>query len=188
MVSFDVVSFFTNMPVDDALRSISTLLSNNDTMEERTTFTAGDICYLTELCLRATYFQFGDQFFEQVDGAAMGSPLSPIVANLYIETFEKEALASPVTTPRLWLRYVDDTFVIWTHGGDKLEELHHHLNQRHPQMKFTREIEDNRISFLDVLSREKEWNLRNCCIYTVPPGHIGEDSESMQEDWSASCL
>ena len=114
MVSFDVVSLFTNMPVDDALRSISTLLSNDDTLEERTTFRAGGICHLTELCLRATYFQFGDQFFEQVDGAAMGSLLSPIVANLYMETFERETLASAVTAPRLWLRYVDDTFVIWS--------------------------------------------------------------------------
>ena len=163
MVSFDVVSLFTNMPVDDALRSISTLLSNDDTLEERTTFRAGGICHLTELCLRATYFQFGDQFFEQVDGAAMGSLLSPIVANLYMETFERETLASTVTAPRLWLRYVDDTFVIWSHRLDKREEFHHHLNQRHPQMKFTREMEkDNRISFLDVLySREKEWNLNH---------------------------
>ena len=37
--------------------------------------------------------------------------VSPIVANLYVEHFERKALSS-ATTPRLWMRYVDDKFVI----------------------------------------------------------------------------
>ena len=56
MVSFDVVSLFTRVPVDDALRSISILLSEDNTLYERTTIDADDICSLTELCLRTTYF------------------------------------------------------------------------------------------------------------------------------------
>ena len=101
----------------------------------------------------------------------MGSLLSPIVANLYMETFERETLASTVTAPRLWLRYVDDTFVIWSHRGDKREEFHHHLNQRHPQMKFTREMEkDNRISFLDVLYSyvERKSGTLTTAVYRKP--------------------
>ena len=95
MVSFDVVSLFTRVPVDDALQSISILLFKDNTLYECTTIDADNICSLTELCLRATYFQFVDQFFDQIDGAVMGSPLSPIVANLYMETFQKTALAAP---------------------------------------------------------------------------------------------
>ena len=45
-------------------------------------------------------------------GAAKGSPVSPIVANLYMEAFEHGSLTSAVNPPRLWERYVDDTFVI----------------------------------------------------------------------------
>ena len=82
MISFDVVSLFTKVPVDDALQAIYTLLTQDDILEERTTIPVPDICALTELCLRSTYFVFGDTFFDQVEGAAMGSPLSPIVANL----------------------------------------------------------------------------------------------------------
>ena len=70
MVSFDV-SLFTKVPLDDALQSISTLLHNDKKLEERS-IPADSICQLTKLCLRTTYFQFEDQFFEQVDGAAMG--------------------------------------------------------------------------------------------------------------------
>ena len=78
----------------------------------------------------------------------MGSQGSPIVANLYMEMFERKAITSAIVSPRLGLRYVDDTFAIWPHSVDQLEEFHLHLNRQHP---FTREMEaDNHISFLNV--------------------------------------
>ena len=81
----------------------------------------------------------------------MGSPLSPIVVNLYMETFEKIALTTALAAPRLWARYTDDMFVIWPHGQDKLEAFHQHLNTQHPQIEVTMEREeDNKIRFLDV--------------------------------------
>lgn len=82
MVSFDVVNLFTKLPITEALEAISTLLSQDDSLEDRTAIPPEDICTLTELCLRSTYFQFHDRFFDQTDGAAMGLPLSPVVANL----------------------------------------------------------------------------------------------------------
>ena len=87
----------------------------------------------------------------------MGSPLSTIIANLYMESFERKALASTPLTPTLWLRYVDDTFTLWPHGQEQLEEFHNHLNKQHPQIQFTREKEsNNHISFLDVLVTKKD--------------------------------
>ena len=49
-----------------------------------------------------SYFQW-DEFCEQTDGVAMGSPLSPVIANFYVEHFEKQALASAPFTPTVWL-------------------------------------------------------------------------------------
>ena len=54
----------------------------------------GDIILLLEFCLKKTYFSFQGQFNEQVEGAAMGSPVSPIVANLYMEYLEQKALST----------------------------------------------------------------------------------------------
>ena len=85
LFGFDVVSLFTRVPLDEALQVIANQVQNDPTLEERTSIPAEDILTLTELCLRSTYFQLEEQFYEQVEGAAMGSPLSPITANLYME-------------------------------------------------------------------------------------------------------
>ena len=87
----------------------------------------------------------------------MGSPLSPIVANLFMEKFEREALDSYPLKPSRWKRYVDDTNVVWPHGEDELRKFLTHLNSISPNIKFTMELEENRsIPFLDVLLTRKE--------------------------------
>ena len=85
MGSFNVVSFFTRVPVSEALHVIEDLLMDDDTLKTRTTKLPTDITSLTRLCIATTYFQFGSVFYEQVKGAAMGSPLSPVVANIYMQ-------------------------------------------------------------------------------------------------------
>ena len=88
MVSFDVVSLSTRAPVNDAIQVILFLLREDETLSDRTNIPLDEICQLMELCLRSTYFQFKDRYFELVEVAAMGSTLSPVIANLYMESFE----------------------------------------------------------------------------------------------------
>ena len=72
-----------------------------------------DIILLLEFCLQNTYFCFQGQYYEQVEGVAMGSLVSPKVAYLYMEYFEWKALGTAThPTPKIWLRYVDDTWVV----------------------------------------------------------------------------
>ena len=54
---------------------------------------------LLELCLKNTYFLFQGKYYEQVQGTAMGSPISPLIANLFIVEFEVKALSSAPHTP-----------------------------------------------------------------------------------------
>ena len=158
MISFDVVSLFTNVPVAGALDTISALLENDDSFEDHTTIPAADICNLAELCLRSTYFQFQDRFFEQVEGTAMGSPLSPVIANLFMEALESKALELSPLRPKMWIRYVDDTFVLWPHSEEELDNFHDLLNSITPSIQFTCEKEkDKTLPFLDVsLKREDD--------------------------------
>ena len=77
----------------------------------------------------------------------MGNPLSPVVANIYMEHFEELALESGESKPATWLRYVDDTFVIWNKGRDKLLDFLEHLNSIRPSIQFTMELEEDRKLF-----------------------------------------
>ena len=70
----------------------------------------------------------------------MGSPLSPVIANLFMEDFENTALATADFQPKLWKRYVDDTFV-WPQGTDQLQIFLHHINHLHENIEFTIEKE-----------------------------------------------
>jgi len=86
-----------------------------------------------------------------VDGVAMGSPLSPVIANFYMEDFEMKAIEKATYKPASWYRYVDDNFLIWPHGNEKLTDFLNHLNGIHNNIQFTMEIEDEvHLRFLDI--------------------------------------
>ncbi|XP_041820389.1 uncharacterized protein LOC121626093 [Chelmon rostratus] len=98
MVSFDVTSLFTCIPTQDAVETARQQLLQDNTVQNRTTLNPEQICHLVELCLKTTYFQFRERFYRQKHGCAMGSPVSPIVANLYMENMERTALNGTSST------------------------------------------------------------------------------------------
>ena len=110
--SYDVTALFTSVPIDPALNIIKDLLEHNETLCNRTVLLVQNIIELLGFCLHNTYFFFQNKFYEQVEGVAMGSQVSPVVANLYMEHFEREALRSASQPPRFWYRFVDDTWLI----------------------------------------------------------------------------
>ena len=149
--SYDVSALFTLVPVDPALNIIKDLLEKDHTLKKRAVVAVSDILLLLELCLKNTYFSFQDQFYEQVEDAVMGSPVSPIVANPYMEYLEQEALSTAPHPSRFWCRFVDDTFAV--HKEVNKQGFLQHINIIDPAIKFT--VEDNKkdgsISFLDTI-------------------------------------
>ncbi|XP_046397683.1 uncharacterized protein LOC124164403 [Ischnura elegans] len=145
LVSLDVVSLFTCVPLADTMRLLAERF-DSDTVK------------LFHHVLTSTYFSFDGQFYEQTEGVAMGSPLSPAIANFYMENFEKQALNSAPLKPKCFFRYVDDTFLIWPHGKDlALDLFFAHMNSQHPSIKFTMEKETNgQLPFLDILIQKKK--------------------------------
>ncbi|XP_054260070.1 uncharacterized protein LOC128984748 [Macrosteles quadrilineatus] len=103
LVSFDVESLFTNVPVSETLKIIETRLTNDDTLANRTKLPVNVIMELLELCTQCNYFQLEGKLYRQDEGMAMGSPLSPIFANIFMEEFEQKALASARLKPRICL-------------------------------------------------------------------------------------
>ena len=67
----------------------------------------------------------------------MGSPLSPMIANLFVENLEEKAIQTATHKPSLWIHCVDDTFVIWLHRDKEMCNFHDHLNSLSPIVQFT---------------------------------------------------
>ncbi len=91
--SADVSALFTSVPVKEAIDSLRSELESDQSWKERTPLDLEDIVDLTTLCLNCTYFKYDGQFYKQIHGAAMGSPLSPVICNLYMEQLEMKAIS-----------------------------------------------------------------------------------------------
>jgi hypothetical protein len=167
-VSFDVVSLFTNTPIPRTLDIIRDRLLADKKLKLRTRLTVVDIMTLLEFVLTTTYFSFTGLIFKQKFGTDMGSPVSPLVANLFMEHLEQTAIASAPSEckPRIWKRYVDDVLAVIPQGSTQL--LNDHLNTIDDtnSIKFTsEEMVDNKIPFLDALITRQEDGTVKTSVY-----------------------
>ena len=149
LASFDVKSLFTNVPIDGAItaakRAVGAMTDNDLPLPRR------DFIKLVELCVRYGVFEFDGVEYEQIEGLAMGSPLSAVLACLFMETLEVDHYMEVVGQRVVWLRYVDDIIVVVPCRTD-LPALLTRLNAVHPSIQFTVEEEQNEcLPFLDTV-------------------------------------
>ena len=148
MVSFDVVSLFTNVPLDETIDNIIKRIYDNK--EINTDVPKKEMRDLLYLCTKNAHFSLNNKTYLQLDGVAMGSPLGAVLANIFMVELKRNIIPTLSNDILLWKRYVDDTicFIKLTSINKVLETL----NSYHKNMKFTIEIEtENKISFLNVL-------------------------------------
>nr|VZI52571.1 unnamed protein product [Spirometra erinaceieuropaei] len=158
MFSLDVSSLFTNVPVTETVDYICDFLSTSQEEIGIPTKT------LKELLLRCTLnvqFLFDNQIYRQEDGVAMGSPLGPLLADVFMGKLERFQLSDQINKLKHYGRYVDDIFEIATAETD-VATLLDAANQAHPSIKFTLELETaGSLPFLDVLlSRRPDGSVR----------------------------
>ena len=150
MASFDVVSLFTNVPLDETIDVIVDTLFPDDQL-----ICGLDKCNFRKLLNLATkdiVFYFNDIIYKQIEGVAMGSPLGPSLANIFMSYYEKRWLDDCPRDfkPAYYYRYVDDTFLLFE-SESHVKLFLDYLNAKHKNIKFTSEIENNnKLPFLDV--------------------------------------
>ena len=167
IVSFDVISLFTKIPVDVAKTVVLGRLKKDDTLDDRSDLTLTDIMIALNLCLDKTYLYFRGKFYRQIFGVATGSPIFVIIANLVMENVEEGATLTFLNPPKFWRRYFDDTIVVIKQT--EVDEFHNHVNDVEARIKFTIEHEtNNSIPFLDVCVTRKANGELMTKIYKKP--------------------
>ena len=149
--SFDVIALFTSVPVEESLTLIYERLTDGPSLTDRTALSPQQVTDLLGICLTTTYFKYDGSFYAQIEGAAMGSAVSPIVANLFIEDYEGKALEAYQDQPKYWGRYVDDALAVIKTAI--IEPATQHMNAQHTSIQWTSELEaDWKLPMLDTLA------------------------------------
>ena len=151
MCSLDVESLFTNIPLDEVIDICIKQLFPEPSAKFHN-FSKNQFRNLLKLSVKNTYFFFNGKLYEQIDGVAMGSPLGPTLANIFLCYHENKWLTNCPNhyKPTYYRRYVDDTFLLFRNES-QIPQFLSYMNQQHPNIKFTLETEENnQISFLDT--------------------------------------
>jgi hypothetical protein len=149
LVTADVSALYTNIPhadnIESCIHNYRSLLEDSEKILSPETLTL-----LIDLVLNFNMFQFGDSYFHQINGVAMGTRCAPDLANIFMGSLQ-EKFEKTVERPFLSKRFLDDLFMIFLNKTD--EEIHEYmskLNNVHESINLTYEISEKEINFLDV--------------------------------------
>ena len=150
-MSFDVVSLFTQIPTDATIEIILKEAYKNPRLTRFHGLKRPDLKRLLEICTKESLFLFNGEFYDQVDGVSMDSPLGPLMANAFMCDLETKVMNELKKLGVVkWLRYVDDIFAI-VDNEQQVEKILSFLNSIDHNIKFTVEHEKNAsLPFLDT--------------------------------------
>ena len=128
MCTFDVESLYTNVPVEEAI-NVTLDYMFKPTKVIDVPFDRNQMKKLLKLSIRDAPFRLHDKVYKQIDGIAMGNPLVPIMADLWMEEMEQKLQKFSKNKPTIWLRYVDDIYCLFSIPEAKIIEFHTRINK-----------------------------------------------------------
>ena len=165
------LSLYTNVLVEEAIETTLNYIYKPTKLVD-VPFDKERMRILLNLSIRDAPFRFQNKIYKQIDGVAMGNPLAPILADLWMRKIEEKLNRFSTNEPLVWLRYVDDVFCVFTIPREKILEFYTRINRWHPNLQFTVEFESNNsIAFLDVLVTQEQEKLTTS-LYRKPT-HTG---------------
>jgi hypothetical protein len=124
---------------------------------------------LLETILKQNYLQSNDKFYQPHKGVAMGSPISGLITEIFLQNYEQHIFKNNLDSNKIifYNRYVDDILIIYDTNHTNMNNIQDYMNKIHKEILFkaTDEI-DNTISFLDLITREQ--NKLSINIYRKP--------------------
>ena len=163
LVTADVQSLYTNITHQAGITAVKNTLIK----EKHSNLEIGLITRLIRLILTKNCFNFNNKSYLQIQGTAMGTKMAPSYAIIYMAHLEESFLEQQETKPMVWLRYIDDIFMIWTHGEEKLNTFFTAFNNFAPPIKLDWEISKPSINFLDTTCSIQAGKIETT-LYTKP--------------------
>ena len=165
LCTLDVSSLYTNIPHTEGLRACYTALDSRQEPDPPTWL----LVQLLEKVLKLNAFDFNGKVYHQTQGTSMGTKCAPNYANLFMAQLESELLEQCHTPlPLIWLRFIDDIFMVWVHSLDELHEFLEYVNDFHQTIKFTVEQSMQEIHFLDITIYKDDTGLIQTRLYSKP--------------------
>ncbi len=167
IATIDVKSLYTNILHNEAINAILEAL---DTTHGRMWPLRKVIHQFLEYILKENYFAFKDKLYLQKHGTAMSTKMAPSFANIFMGALEQSLLSSTPNhlVPLLWKRFIDDIFLIWTHGEQSFHSFVQHLNSFHPTIKFEVTHSTKSVNFLDTTVYITPQNTLQTTLYIKP--------------------
>ena len=129
---YDVKALFTSVPVDPAITITKNKLKQDSDLHKGTSISINYIITPLEFSLKNTYFMYQGTYYEMVHGAAIGSPISPILTILFKEEFEPKAIKTAINIQDCW----EDMLMTPCHWKgrtkDPISETHEFYWPSHP--------------------------------------------------------
>ena len=170
LCTLDVTSLYTNIPNEEGRIAVAHYLSKHrpQRLIPEGEPSNSSLLTLLKMVLEFNNFEFNGTHYLQVGGTAMGTRVAPTLANLFMGHFEEKFVFSKKPGPHVWVRFIDDIFMIWTHGRESLKVFLEELNNAHPSIKFTSCVAEEGIPFLDTLVCKDDQNNLYTTLYTKP--------------------
>lgn len=148
LATLDVSSLYTNIDTDEGLTIVEEELGKTNQNKP----SPMTLSCLLEKVLKLNNFTFGNEHYIQIKGTAMGTRVAPNFANVYMGRLEERFVYQTEWMDHiiLWVRFIDDIFLIWKSDKDSLINFINYLNSVAPSIKFTHEISAHSVNFLDT--------------------------------------
>ena len=172
LATLDVIAMYTNTPQEEALDVCQEAFEKAEKgFYEINKISSVSMRKLIELILTRNCFEFNNQFYLQKIGCAMGSQASPEICDLVMHRLENQIIPTDSKILK-WLRYRDDILLLYNGTPRELEQLVNRMNEIHNFLKFTVEISDTELTYLDLKifkgPRFRTNGLLDTKIYTKP--------------------
>ena len=143
----DITSLYTVIPNNEGLQALKYFLNQRPIKKP----SSETLLRLAELVLTLNCFSFGDNYYKQINGVAVGTKMGPSYANLFVGFIESKFFSN-YHGPKadLYKRYIDDCVGATSSSREELNQFINSVNSFHPALKYTWEISENSLAFLDI--------------------------------------